>query len=122
METVRSAPIQALALIVALMALSSLARSREVAPAPADFAKTVAPRLSAGARALRDGQPMNVNTASEADLQLLPRIGPALAGRIAAHRPFGSIEELTRVPGIGPRTLERLRPLVVAGNSSVISE
>lgn len=122
MEPVRSAPIQALALIVALMALSSLARSREVAPTPADFAKTVAPRLSAGARALRDGRPMDVNTASEADLQLLPRIGPALAGRIVEHRPFESIDQLTRVPGIGPRTLERLRHLVVAENSPVISD
>ena len=117
----RSAPIQALALIVALMALSSLARSRKVAPTPDDFAKVVAPRLSAGARALREGRPMDVNTASEEDLQLLPRIGPALAGRIVAHRPFATIDELTRVPGIGPRTLERLRHLVSTENSPINS-
>ena len=122
MEPVRSAPVQTLALIVVLMALSSLARSRTVEPAPKDFAKVVAPRLSSGARALRDGRGLDVNSASLEDLQLLPRIGPALAGRIVAHRPFGSVEDLTRVPGIGPRTLEGLRALIVAENSSAISE
>lgn len=104
------------------MSLSSLARTRDVRAAPSDFAKVVAPRLSAGARALRDGGRIDVNTASEGDLQLLPRIGPALASRIVEARPFGAVDDLVRVRGIGPRTLERLRHLVVAENSAAISE
>jgi comEA protein len=63
------------------------------------------------------GFPININRASEAELQLLPRIGPAMARRIVEHReargPFRSIDELASVRGIGPATLEGLRPLVV---------
>jgi competence protein ComEA len=54
--------------------------------------------------------------ASAAEWERLPGIGPALASRIVAdrtaHGPFGSAEGLLRVRGIGPRTLERLRPFL----------
>jgi competence protein ComEA len=53
------------------------------------------------------------NTASAAVLSALPRLGPALVGRIAAARvlePFQSLEDLeVRVRGIGPATAEALR-------------
>ncbi|PSQ63941.1 MAG: hypothetical protein BRD27_00045 [Bacteroidetes bacterium QH_10_64_19] len=49
-------------------------------------------------------------------LQALPGIGPALSKRIEAYRssqhPFQHVDELTRVSGIGPKTLETLRPMV----------
>ncbi|MGL4421098.1 MAG: ComEA family DNA-binding protein [Gemmataceae bacterium] len=48
-------------------------------------------------------------------MQRLPGIGVALAGRIVAeraNRPFANLEELRRVSGIGPKTIEKLRPLV----------
>lgn len=67
-------------------------------------------------RRLRDGQRLDPNTAGSADLQLLPGIGPALAGRIVAHRqahgPFQRLSDLAAVRGIGPRTLQRLEGLV----------
>lgn len=57
---------------------------------------------------------LNINTASAAELEALPGIGPALAGRIiddrAANGPFRTVDDLDRVRGIGPKTLERLRP------------
>ena len=56
--------------------------------------------------------PVNVNTSSQTQLESLPGIGPALAQRIMAHRPYESVEDLLDVPGIGPATLENLRPLV----------
>jgi competence protein ComEA len=60
--------------------------------------------------------PLNVNSASQTALQALPGIGPALSDRILAYRTrqhaFQSLDELTRVRGIGPKTLEDLRPLV----------
>lgn len=75
------------------------------------------PPESAAARALREGRPVDVNRASARDLELLPRIGPALAGRIVESReaegPFEEPEDLARVRGIGPRTVERLRRFVV---------
>ncbi|MBY0313147.1 MAG: ComEA family DNA-binding protein [Phycisphaerales bacterium] len=59
---------------------------------------------------------VNINTATQAELELLPGIGPALAGRIIEHRTlrgaFRRVEDLDAVKGIGPRMLERLRPLV----------
>jgi competence protein ComEA len=55
---------------------------------------------------------LNLNTADTNALIALPGVGPALAGRIVAHReksPFTSVDDLLGVPGIGPALLERLR-------------
>ena len=57
---------------------------------------------------------ININTATTAELESLPGIGPSKAAAIVANRPFSSIDDLERVPGIGARTLEQLRPLVTA--------
>jgi competence protein ComEA len=57
---------------------------------------------------------IDLNSATASQLESLPRIGPALARRIIEHRdahgPFTSLDSLDRVKGIGPRTLELLRP------------
>jgi len=59
---------------------------------------------------------VDINRAGVAELDTLPGIGPNLAGRIVAYRqahgPFRRIEDLLRVPGIGPNKLEQLRPHV----------
>ena len=60
--------------------------------------------------------PVRLNAATAAQLQRLPAIGPQMAGRILEYRrehgPFTSLDGLCDVRGIGPRTLENLRPLV----------
>jgi len=77
---------------------------------------------SAGAAALRDGEALDLNSATEADLTLLPGIGPAIAGRIVAHRdaqgPFQTVAGLEAVRGVGPRTRARIEPLVTVGGRS----
>lgn len=55
---------------------------------------------------------VSLNHASLAALEGLPRIGPALARRIADGRPYATVEELLRVPGVGPVTLDALRARV----------
>ncbi|MBK6916534.1 MAG: helix-hairpin-helix domain-containing protein [Deltaproteobacteria bacterium] len=54
-------------------------------------------------------QPVDVNTAGADELASLPGVGPAIAARIVAGRPFVSVDALLRVRGIGPKTLARLR-------------
>lgn len=59
---------------------------------------------------------VDLNRADVGTLRQLPGVGPHLAARIVDHRtrqgPFGSVEDLRAVQGIGPATLERLRPVV----------
>ncbi len=63
-----------------------------------------------------DGR-IDLNTADVAALDTLPRIGPAIAQRIVdwrtANGPFSSVDDLLAVSGIGAKTIEALRPLVV---------
>lgn len=62
-------------------------------------------------------QPLvNINTATEAELQTLPGVGPVLAERIVAwrddHGAYPSVDALDAVSGIGPKMLAGLRDLV----------
>ena len=61
---------------------------------------------------------LNLNTATAAELEELPRVGPALAARIVEYRNrvgrFQNVDALTGVKGVGPAMLERLRPYLRA--------
>jgi competence protein ComEA len=63
---------------------------------------------------------VNLNRASQAELQLLPGIGPALAGRIVAERGSGGgyrdVDDLARVSGVGERTVLKLREFASVGD------
>lgn len=60
--------------------------------------------------------PVDLNAATEEQLDDLPGVGPATAAAIVAHResngPFGSVDDLGEVRGIGPAKLDALRELV----------
>ena len=65
-------------------------------------------------------EPVDLNTADAAELDTLPGIGEALAGRIIAYReangPFGSIEEIMEVSGIGEAKFAELEDRVTVDN------
>ncbi len=69
---------------------------------------------------------VDVNTASRREMTALPRIGPTLAGRIVESRersgPFADVYALRRVRGIGPRTVQRLRPFTVTASDRSASQ
>jgi competence protein ComEA len=85
--------------------------------APPKAVKTTASRAPA-AKATASS-PVNINSASVAQLQTLPGIGASTAQRIVDYRQkngaFKKIEELMNVKGIGERSFLKLKPVVTVG-------
>lgn len=69
---------------------------------------------------------VNVNSAEAAELSLLPRVGPAIAGRILEFRkengPFKTLEDLMLVRGIGEKTFALMKPYVQLSGETTLSE
>jgi len=69
---------------------------------------------------------VNINNASSEELQLLPRVGPALAGRIIEFReangPFQSVDEILAVKGIGESSFEKLEPWIVTSGATTLAD
>jgi competence protein ComEA len=97
-------------------------QSEETADAPIEVAADPTPNPDPAPPSVESTPPdpattrIRINTATAAELDLLPGIGPALAARIIESRrvdgPFGGLEDLQRVRGIGPKTAENIAPLV----------
>jgi len=91
------------------------------APSPGIFSATPKPRvtIAPGDR----GEPskshpkektplgrIDINTATEKELKMIPGIGPVMAARIIAARPFRSADDLKKVNGIGDKKYAKIRP------------
>ena len=67
-------------------------------------------------------QPVNINTATSAQLQLVPGIGPSTAEKILQMRKsygaFKSVNDLMAIRGIGPKRLEKMRKYLTVGKSA----
>lgn len=73
-------------------------------------------------RIVSEKQLLNVNLASQEELERLPGIGPVKAKAIVDFRekngPFKSVEDLVQIPGIGEKTLEKLLPYITVFEGS----
>ena len=69
---------------------------------------------------------LNVNTAAGYELEMLPGIGPKTAEAIVQYReehgPFASLGALAEVPGIGEKTIQKIRPHAMCAPPTVDSE
>ncbi len=85
----------------------------EVLAEPPGISEPAPPANSLTGDAALPGALVNINTASIAELETLPGIGPALAQKIVDHRaehgPFATIEAILDVSGIGPEKFEAIR-------------
>jgi competence protein ComEA len=82
--------------------------------------RAYAPRFSASPTDQTVHYKVDLNAAGEHELALVPNVGPKTAAAIVKHReengPFRSVEELTRVKGIGAKTLEKVGPYFVVSD------
>lgn len=85
-----------------------------VVPKKGEAPATAAP--TAGGSAQQPGGKVNINSATEADFENLPGIGPVLAQKIVDYRdqhgPFRSIQDLMKVSGIGQKKFDSLSAYV----------
>ena len=81
--------------------------------------------LAASAAVASEGV-VNINTAAESQLMLLPRVGPSLAKKIVEYRQangeFKAADELVLVPGVGDRTYELMAPYITVKGDTTLKE
>ncbi|MCS7058559.1 MAG: helix-hairpin-helix domain-containing protein [Meiothermus sp.] len=93
--------------LIALLALVALAGGALANPAPTPSAHPTAQKST------QKIAPVNVNTATLAQLETLPGVGPKLAAQIIQHRPYKNAQELrAKVKGIGPKLWASIKPYV----------
>lgn len=67
---------------------------------------------------------VNINTATEEQIAILPGIGPKLASEVIKYRntigKFGGIEDLKKVNGVGEKKLEKIRSFIVVEGETTI--
>jgi competence protein ComEA len=62
-------------------------------------------------------KPVDLNTASEKELESLKGVGPATAKKIVSNRPYKSVDELSKA-GLSAKQIETLKPLVTVGSAA----
>jgi hypothetical protein len=97
--------------ILSVAALS--AQQKKEAPAPSNSSKTATERKTRSERtAPASVGPIDLNTASQEQLEALPGVGPATAKKIMGGRPFASVADLKRV-GMSASTISKIGPSVM---------
>jgi len=106
-----------LRVVLSILALVSLIAVQ----APAAAAQTK-PAARATVKSATPSAPVNINTASAAELDALPGIGAKTAALIVEYRtkngPFKKVEELMNVRGIGEKNFLKLKPQLTVGGKA----
>ena len=108
---------------VSLLALLACLAAHPVAQQAAPAAKAEGRSAKADSQSAKPAMVVNVNSASAAELEQLPGIGPKVAARIVDYRtkkgPYRKLEELMNVQGIGEKSFLKLRSQLSIGGASV---
>ena len=97
-----------------LVTASAAAAAAAPAKAPAADAKASKKEKAEKAAAPMASGPVDLNNASEKDLEALPAVGAATAKKIIAGRPYSSVADLSKA-GVSAKTIEKITPLVTVG-------
>jgi competence protein ComEA len=102
------------------LSLLTLASMLAFPPRPAT-AQEKAPARPAASAAPVVKSPVNINTATTAEFEVLPGIGARTAARIVEYRqkngPFKKVEDLMNVRGVGEKSFLKLKPQLTVGMS-----
>ena len=104
-------------LALAAMAVIPAAAAQQAKASPAPSTKSARPSKAAAPAA-----PINLNTATQSQLESLPGVGPKAAQRILDYRKqngaFKKIEDLMNVKGFGEKTFLKLKPMLTVGEKA----
>jgi DNA uptake protein ComE-like DNA-binding protein len=90
--------------------LADVSHSISATPVPLMATGSAIEVKKSQAKAVPELGRIDVNTATEKELRMIPGIGPVIAARIIAARPFRSADDLKRVSGIGDKKYAQIRP------------
>jgi competence protein ComEA len=104
------------------LTFATLAGSTALAAGPTESDSGTSSETSSRSGASLEGQ-ININTATMAELEQLPGVGPAIAERIVTYRkdnPFKQRNQIMRIKGIGEKTFAKIKDyLVVEGDTTL---
>ena len=108
-------------MLLAVVAMAALPAAASQPQAKAASAASAKPSRASKAQAAPTA-PVNLNTATQAQLEALPGIGPKAAQRIIEYRKqngsFKKIEDVMNVKGFGEKTFLKLKPMLTVGDKA----